>query len=141
MTLGKNKHSMVEMEDRRLVSFDCNKGTIDTRITGDWDETLPDVDSPRCSAAAVVIGTSVIDRCQSGFCVDVDRDAFSAAFYSCFCMFITQTIPFPLPRICFQCNYSNQFSIDHPEFVNFTNMAIYQRMIHNCIKFIYYMLF
>ncbi len=49
---------MLQHENDSVISFECSKGNIDSRITGVWEEDSPPTHHPRCMAGAVVLGKS-----------------------------------------------------------------------------------
>ena len=51
---------VAEVEDEQLMSFDCSKGNIDTKIKGIWDGDLPRLPQPRGDAGCVVLGKTTI---------------------------------------------------------------------------------
>ena len=58
VTVKRTGRRAAEVEDEQLMSFDCSKGNIDTKIKGIWDGDLPRLPQPRGDAGCVVLGKS-----------------------------------------------------------------------------------
>ena len=52
----KQDSAWVDVENKTIHSFDCSKGNIDTKITGIWDQSHPDMEHPRINFGAFNLG-------------------------------------------------------------------------------------